>query len=123
MFLHPSARIPHAVFHAELHALSELRRERQKCLIRSLESEVASKMAELALLGEEREVLQLRSDVLQGAVACREDHVSVVFVEIFLSFLFTLYIYFSFIHVSFIIHCYAVPAQHAGLKLTIWPCG
>jgi hypothetical protein len=28
------------------------------------------------LLSEEREVLQLCSDVLQGAVACREDHVS-----------------------------------------------
>jgi hypothetical protein len=32
--------------------------------------------AELSLLNEEHEVLQLRSDVLQGAVACREDHVS-----------------------------------------------
>jgi hypothetical protein len=51
-------------------------RERQKCLIRSLESEVAGRLAELSLLTEEHEVLQLRSDVLQGAVACREDHVS-----------------------------------------------
>jgi hypothetical protein len=33
--------------------------------------------AELSLLSEEHEVLTLRCNVLQGAVACREDHVSI----------------------------------------------